>query len=172
MLDTFRQAIANQFEAALCTLKACIDRCPETAWDAPVGNHAFCRVAFHALFFTDYYLGQNEASFRDQPFHRDHAAFFRDYEELDDREPTQFYDRPTILLYLDHCRSKASTAIAAETVETLTARAGFERRNVSRAELYVYNLRHLYHHTAQLSLRLRIDHQVDIPWIGTGWREV
>ena len=71
MLDTFKELIANQSEAALCTLNTCIDRCSETAWDAPVGNHPFCQVAFHTLFFTDYYLGPDEESFRRQPFHRD-----------------------------------------------------------------------------------------------------
>lgn len=171
MLETFRRAIVNQFEAALCTLKICIDRCPDAAWDAPVGNHPFCRVVLHTLFFTDYYLGQDEASLRDQPFHRDHPQFFRDYEELEDRDPVWLYDRPTILSYLAHCRTKAASALAAETVETLAARAEFQRRGISRAELHVYNIRHLQHHAAQLSLRLRIDRQEDIPWIGTGWRE-
>jgi hypothetical protein len=42
---------------------------------------------------------------------------------------------------------------------------------MSRAELYVYNLRHIQHHAAQLSLRLRLDHGVNIAWVGSGWRE-
>jgi hypothetical protein len=62
--------------------------------------------------------------------------------------------------------------IAAETAETLTAGCGFQRRPISRAELHVYNLRHIQHHAAQLSLRLRLDAQQEIPWIGSGWREV
>jgi hypothetical protein len=49
---------------------------------------------------------------------------------------------------------------------------GFARRTFSRAELYAYNTRHIQHHAAQLSLRLRIDAGVDIPWIGLGWREL
>ena len=42
---------------------------------------------------------------------------------------------------------------------------------MSRAELYVYNTRHLQHHAAQLSLRLRLDAGVHTPWFGGGWRE-
>jgi hypothetical protein len=172
MIDRFKELIANQFEAALCTLKACIDRCPETAWHAPIGETAFCQVAFHALFYADFYLEPNEESLRQQPFHRAHERFFRDYEELEDRKPELLYDKPTIKAYLEHCRSKASQVIAAETADTLNAQAGFTGRKFSRAELYVYNLRHIQNHAAQLSLRLSIDHNADIPWIGSGWREV
>jgi hypothetical protein len=121
---------------------------------------------------VDYYLGQDEHSLRDQPFHREHAEFFRDYEELEHREPELLYDRPSIQSYLAHCRSKASQAIAAETAESLAAPCGFGRKTFSRAELHVYNIRHIQHHAAQLSLRLRIDFREDIPWIGSGWRDV
>ena len=78
MLDTVKELMAHQFEAALCTLNACIDRCPERFWKAPVGNLAFCQVAFHALFFADLYLGPNEESLRGQQFHRDNEHSFRD----------------------------------------------------------------------------------------------
>lgn len=57
MLDSFKTVLANQYEAALCTLNMCIDQCPDSGWDSPVANLTFSQVAFHALFFTDYYLG-------------------------------------------------------------------------------------------------------------------
>jgi hypothetical protein len=172
MLNAYQRAIANQFEAALCMLNASIDRCPDDAWNAPVGNLAFCQVAFHALFYTDFYLGPDDASFRTQPFHQQHAADFRDYEEFEDRPQVLFYERPFIKAYLQHCRSKTAATIAVETDDTLCEQAKFQRRNVTRAELYVYNLRHLHHHVAQLSLRRRIDAGEEIPWIGSGWRDV
>jgi hypothetical protein len=172
MLDTFQHLVSHQLQAALCTLNACIERCPEAAWNAKVGNCPFCQVAFHTLFYADYYLGPNDESFREQPFHQGNAEFFADYEEFEDREPVRLYDKPSIRRYLQHCREKAAQMIAAETEETLTARAAFPRRDFSRAELYVYNIRHIQHHAAQLSLRLRIDHGIEVPWIGVGWREI
>ena len=81
VLETLKTLITHQFEAVLCTLNTCIERCPEANWNTRVGNLAFCQVAFHTLFYTDYYLGPNEESFREQPFHRDNPQFFRDYEE-------------------------------------------------------------------------------------------
>ena len=172
MLDTFKQLIAHQFEAALCTLHTCIDRCPEAVWNSRVGNHLFCQVAFHALFYVDYYLEPREGSFREQPFHRDHPRFFRDYEEFEDRAPQLLYDKPSIETYLEHCRKKAVETIASETADSLVAPAEFKRRTFSRAELHVYSIRHIQHHAGQLSLRLRLDAKEDVPWIGSGWRDV
>jgi hypothetical protein len=172
MTDEFKLLIGNQFEAAFCTLGACVDRCPEANWCRPVGNLKFCQVAFHTLLFADVYLGKDERSVRDQPFHRQHAAVFADYEELEDRVPQAVYDKPFIRAYLGHCRAKARQAIAAETEQSLVHRPGFEGREFSRAELHVYSIRHIQHHAAQLSLRLRIDAGIEIPWIGSGWREL
>jgi hypothetical protein len=170
MIDAFKELVLHQFEAALCTLNMCINKCPEAAWNAPVGNLKFCQVAFHTLFFADYYLGPNADSFRQQPFHRENEAFFRHYEELEDRPQVLLYDKPAIKTYLKHCRQKASQVISAETAATLTGPSGFKRRIHSRAELHVYNLRHIQHHAGQLSLRLRIDYKIDIAWVVSGWR--
>jgi hypothetical protein len=114
MLDTLKQLLARQLEAALCTLNACIDRCPDAAWNSPVANHRFCQVAFHTLFYADFYLGQNEEALRRQPFHRDYQRSFGDYEELQDREPESLYDKAFIKSYMEHCRKKASAVIASE----------------------------------------------------------
>ena len=172
MLDTTKNLIAHQFEAAFCTLNTCSDRCADASWNAPVGNQPFCQVAFHTLFFADYYLGPDEESFRGQAFHREHEAFFGDYEQLEDREPVSLYQRAAIGEYMEHCRTKASTIIVSETAESLSGPARFERRDFSRAELHVYTIRHIQHHAAQLSLRLRLDADQSIPWIGSGWRDV
>ena len=172
MIDTYKELISNQFEAAFCMLASCVDRCPETNWNAPIANLKFCQVAFHALFFADVYLGPDLKSLREQPFHRDNATVFADYEELEDRVQQAAYEKPFIKAYLQHCREKGSQVVAAETAETLDRRPGFDWLTFSRAEVHVYNIRHIQHHAAQLSLRLRIDTGADIAWIGSGWRDV
>lgn len=172
MIDIYTELIANQFEAAFCTLGACVDRCPDANWEAPVASLKFCQVAFHTLIFADLYLGRDVDSLRQQSFHREHEAVFADYEELEERVQQQVYDKPFIKAYLQHCRDKASSVIALETEETLSSRPGFEGRPYSRAELHVTNIRHIIHHAAQLSLRLRLDAGVDIPWIASGWKNV
>src|SRR5262249_54390940 len=107
-----------------------------------------------------------------QPFHREHQADFCDYEELEDRPQVLLYDKPFVLSYLKHLRGKARETIARESAEVLAGPSGFHRRTCSRAELHVYNIRHIQHHGAQSSLRLRLDAQVDIPWVGHEWKDV
>ncbi len=172
MLDTYKQIIGHQYEASLCTLNACIVRCPDSAWDMPIGIYPFNRVVFHTLFYADFYLESNDRSIRQQPFHHDHPDFFADYEQLEDREPVGVYDRPSLQKYMEHCRRKVQPVIASETQTSLTAKADFARRDFSRAELHVYNIRHIQHHAAQLILRLRIDAEQDVPWFHSGWREI
>jgi hypothetical protein len=168
MIDSFKELITSQYEAVLSTLNACVDRCPEQAWNRPVVNYKFCQVVFHTLFFTDYHLGQSEEPFRQQAFHRAHADVFHDYEELEDHAPVLLYERAWTRIYLDHCRKKAREVVMSETRESLNARTGFARKPFSRAELHVSNIRHVQHHSAQLSMRLRLDFQIDIPWFGSG----
>jgi hypothetical protein len=171
MIETSKRLIASQFEASLGTISHCVARCPDDLWNAPVAKYPFCQVAFHTLFFADFYLGRDAESLRQQPFHLANPNFFGDYEQLQDREPESLYERPEIEAYLDFCRGKAVATIAAETEESLCAPAKFARRNFSRAELHVCNIRHIQHHAAQLILRLRLDSDVDIPWLGAGWRD-
>jgi hypothetical protein len=171
MINTFQRLIVSQFEASLCTLGHCIARCPDEIWNAPVAKYPFCQTAYHTLFFTDYYLGPDAESLRQQQFHVANRPLFGDYEQLQEREPESLYDKPQIEAYLEFCRGKAVATIAAETEVELCAPARFARRNFSRAELHVYSIRHIQHHAAQLILRLRLDSDVDIPWIGAGWRD-
>ncbi|TWT90043.1 DinB superfamily protein [Pseudobythopirellula maris] len=171
MLAFYKQLTTAQFEAALATLGHCIDRCPEAAWDAPVAELKFCQVVHHTLFFTDLYLDQGDEAFRAQPFHAEHASYFRDYEELEPQRQTHLYDRSTTVAYLQHCREKAIAQIEAETEASLAAGAANPWIKFTRAELHLYNLRHVQHHAAQLSLRLRLDHGVDIPWVASGWHD-
>jgi hypothetical protein len=128
--------------------------------------------AFHTLIFADLYLGRDVESLRQQAFHRENASVFADYEELEDRVPQQVDEKSFIKAYLRHCRDKTSRVIAAETLETLNRTPGFDGKQVSRAEVHVTNFRHIIHHAAQLTLRLRLDTNEDIPWIYSGWRDV
>ena len=169
-MDVFKQSIQNQFEAALATIESCVNACDDDDWLKPIVNLTFSQATFHALFFCDVYLGKDLQSLKEQPFHTQHADAFGEYEELEDRQQTQSYTKNFVRLYIQHCGEKADSVIAAETPESLARTPGFDWLDFSRAEVHVYNLRHLFHHTAQLSLHLRIRSNVDTPWIRSGRR--
>lgn len=171
MLKTMKSLLIGQYEASLWMLHRCIEQCPDEGWNQPVANLQFCQAAFHALFFTDYYLCAAPAELREQLFHQQHADDFRDYEELEPRIQRLTYERAFLRRYLDHCRAKANGVINQESAEILFAPCAFPPKTFSRAELHVYNIRHIQHHAAQLSLRLRLSFDDDIAWLGTGWKE-
>lgn len=171
MLDTFKALLDNQYAAALCTLNSCIDGCPDDAWEGLVVEHSYCETVFHTLFFCDVYLGKDEDAFRREPFHAENTEFFRDYEELQDRKPELLYDKPGVRRYMSYVRERASAVIAAETAESLNGPSGFDRRDFTRAELHLMNIRHVQHHAAALGLKLRLERAHGIPWCASGWRD-
>jgi len=171
LVDTLKPLIVHQYEASLATLAHALHACPERLWNEPVARFPFCQTTFHTLFFTDVYLCSSPEALRSQPFHLAHSDFFGEYEQMGDREPTSLYGRAMIRKYLDFCRTKASDTLVNESEDDLTAPVRFPRKNFSRAELHLYNIRHIQHHAAQLILKLRLDSAIDIPWIGSGWRE-
>ncbi len=169
MLDLYQEVTVNQYLASFATLADCIDQCSDKQWDKPVGNHAFDQVVFHTLFFADVYLSIDLATAKQQSFHSRHSDNFEGYEELGDDAPQRHYSREFVVAYLDHCRAKAETVVGAETEESLTVRPGFDWQKFSRAELHVYNIRHIHHHVAQLSLALRRDQGAAVDWVRSGW---
>jgi hypothetical protein len=93
MLDTLKELLAHQYEAWLSMLNLAIERCPAASWNGCVAIWKFCEVAFHVVFFTDLCLQPSDdaGAFKLQPFHVEHPADFRDYEELKDRPPVLLY---------------------------------------------------------------------------------
>jgi hypothetical protein len=58
-----------QFEAALCMLDECVRRCPPEHFDGKIGNDTFRQVAYHTLFYADFYLSPGEAAFALRELH-------------------------------------------------------------------------------------------------------
>jgi uncharacterized damage-inducible protein DinB len=168
MLDYVKQILAGQFEAALAMLHQCLANCPPEHWEGKIANGTFRQVAYHALFFVDFYLSPSEETFTFRDLHA------RGGDELQPA-PTLGLSQDESLTYLALCREKLREALAAETRESLAGPSGFAYRRFSRGELYIYNLRHVQHHTGQLSAYLRrvdaalADHKA-LPWVGSGWR--
>jgi uncharacterized damage-inducible protein DinB len=168
MIDYIRQILAGQYGASLAMLKDCIAACAPEHWEGMIANGSFRYVAYHTLFFTDYYLSPNENAFELRDLHA------RGGDEREDQLSPGLSKEET-LAYAVICREKVAPSLANETVESLQAPAGFGRRKFSRGELHIYNIRHIQHHTGQLSAYLRrVDPQRiekdSLRWIGSGWR--
>lgn len=182
--DALRSILSSQLEATLCMLRECIEKCPAEHWDAPIAKYPFWQVAYHALCFLECYLCPDPASFerlieargaaaaRGEPGAIDlHPARVA---ELAEEYPSRRFTQAELLAYADICREKIREVLGdgpeAETAETLAGPAGFPRRDFTRAEMHIYNTRHVQHHAGQLSAILRRV-GVETRWVGAGWRE-
>lgn len=158
MDSAWKKIIWQQFGAAIDMLENAMRACPDELWVADptkrpelVKNDVvgFWYLAYHTLFFLDYYLSDPGDGFAPP------APFTLD--ELDPAEllPERAYTKAELLGYLDHCRRKCRVTIEALTDEKAHRRCGFKRLEITSAELLLYNMRHVQHHAAQLNLLLR-----------------
>ncbi len=160
MDTTWKAIIWNQFGAAIDMMEAAIRACPDEVWGdfskKPEWRKkdvvGFWYLVYHTLFFLDYYLSNPLPSEKEfiPP-----SPFTLSEFDPEGALPERVYTKEELLTYLEHGRQKLRKAITGLTEEKAHQRAGFERRDMTVAELLLYNIRHVQHHTAQLNLILR-----------------
>jgi uncharacterized damage-inducible protein DinB len=167
-MEFLNQVLLNQFEAALCMLDRCLRNCPPEHWDGRIANNTFRQVAYHTLFFVEAYLGPSPEAFQLRDVHQRGG---------DERLPVTSpgLSKEETLSYLAWCRQKLVATLGTESAAALQGPSGFPGRPASRAELHIYNLRHVQHHTGQLSAYLRkldgvVQDDAAIAWVGSGWK--
>lgn len=153
MATLLKQVILSQFDASLAMLRDCIKKCPADCWDTPIGKYPFWQVAYHTLCFGEWYLCKDGAKW--EPDVRPEGRHPRGLAELRDEYPSRKFTQKELLAYVDDCRKVLAGQIKSETPKSLSGPGGSTWLKVSRAELYIYNLRHIQHHVGQLSAALR-----------------
>ena len=171
MIEHVRESYRQQFRAVLCHLHNAIVACPSEQWVQPVGEYPFWQVAYHALFYLDFYLSPSEADFSPQSFHRTDYQHFGFNVDGQPCTADETYEKDVLLGYIQHCRRKIDEIIASETEESLAGPSGFWWYKIPRGEFHLNNIRHIQHHASQLSLHLRRAAGIQIDWIGSGWKE-
>jgi uncharacterized damage-inducible protein DinB len=163
MHNNFARALLGQFEASLAMLDRCVRGCPPEHWDALIAKYPYWLVAYHTLYCTEGYLAPTEHDW--QPHPRFHPGGRSD---IDDEYPSRRFTQCVLRAYAQHVLALARSALSAETDSSLAGPSGFSRLTFSRAELHLYNLRHVQHHTGQLGAFLHRN-RVSAPWVKTGW---
>lgn len=150
--------IMSQYLASLEMLKQTISQCPESIWNDPSDKTKFWRIAYHALFYTHFYLQDSEQTFTPWPKHRD-----RSHRLGEAQRPVEPYDKETVLEYLAFCQQQV---VERAPQVNLDAASGFEWLPFDKLELQFYNIRHLQQHTGELMERLGTRANVEIRWVG------
>lgn len=160
------EVLRRQYRASLEMLLQAITKCPESTWLAPDYPNKFWHIAYHALFFTHFYVHVSEAEFSPWAKHRPNYQFLGSV-------PWPPYDRPKIevpyskaeiLEYHEVCGGEIEDRVRSLDLASLS---GFPWLRFSRMELHMYNMRHLQHHAGQLIDRLRTVDNIGVAWVGT-----
>lgn len=168
MEKAWKDAVWSQFGAAIDMLEAAIQQCPAEVWSDtskrpewnPNGVVGFWYLAFHTLFWLDFYLTADRDGFRPP------APFTLDEIDPAGLLPERVYTKEELQSYLDYCRDKCRRVISALDDAGAQRRIKFWSRELAGAELLLYNLRHVQHHAAQLYLLLRQQTANAPKWIG------
>ncbi len=169
--QTLKPILLAQFEAALAMLRQCLERCPPEHWDGLIAKYPFWMVAYHTLCFDDCYLAPSDAAWVPSTgpggFHPAGRA------ELEEEYPSRRFERDELLRYADFVRDRLRRVLGegteGETAGSLAGPSGFPWLPFTRAELHLYNLRHIQHHTGQLTAFLRRV-GVETGWVKSGWK--
>ena len=163
--------LLNQYEAALSTLNYCIINCPDGEWDQKHEDAPFCQVVFHALFYVDFYLENEEDTFKEQEFHKNNTNLFRDYEELEYQKAQNLYSKNECNLYLRFILEKCKEKLLNVQDDKLLEKPLIRPSISNRLELHIYSIRHIQHHAAQLGFRLQLINNKEMIWYSSGWKE-
>lgn len=161
MMEFWQLAIGRQFHAALEMLGNAMDACPDGVWFEP-GGQTFWYLAFHALFWTDFYF-----STADEEEFAPPAPFSRTEFE-DGVLPERAYSKAELTAYLQHCHNRLDDVLARMDEGWITRPCPMSHRNMSNGELLLYNLRHVQHHAAQLNMLLRQRIDFAPAWVSKG----
>ena len=161
-----REVIQSQYLAALEMLEQAIQHCPDALWDHPGDKNRFWHLSYHALFYTHLYLQNSEKEFSPWSKHREryHSLEPLPQPPYDEPQIRDSYSKEEVLEYHRIVQEQVVEKIA--TLD-LNGPSGFYWLPFSKAELLLYNLRHIQQHTGELCERLGTQVNIDVEWVGT-----
>ena len=160
-------ALKSQYHAALKTLRYTIEKCPDALWDDPADGAApFWRVVYHTLFYSHFYLQQDQQSFMPWANHREEANFIGvlTWENSRLPKPCSPYQRDEVLEYWRICDDMIDRGV--DALDLSAPQCGFPWYNMPKLEHQILNIRHIQNHAAALATRLRRTAGISIDWVG------
>src|SRR5271165_7110108 len=164
-----RSALKSQYHATLKTLREAIEKSPDAMWnDTADGLAPFWRVAYHTLFYTHFYLQQKQEGFTPWARHRDEAQFMSSVPSENPRPPKRCepFTRDDLLEYWRVCDDMIDAGV--DALDLSAPESGFPWYKMPKLEHQIVNIRHIQHHAAILSSRLRRSAGIEVDWVDSG----
>jgi hypothetical protein len=162
-----RTGLWRQFGAAIDMLDDAIHGCPDELWSEEVWHDAavpgigtFWYVAYHALFWLDYYVSGSPEDFAPP------APFGLSEFDPAGLLPPRTYSPDELRRYLGYGREKCRTAILSAEDDQLDRPCRVGRRELPYGELLLYTMRHVQEHAAQLNVFLGQRTGSAAGWVG------
>ncbi|MFX1561450.1 MAG: DinB family protein [Promethearchaeota archaeon] len=149
-------SLDRQLGASLDMLQVAIETATEEMWDHDSDYPPFWRISAHVVFFIDYYFATFRPGVTDIHETYRHPEFLLKYADsyLDDVEDT-VVSKEDILKYLNHSRRNLRGHFESDLESQLWDECGFPWLKMTKAELLLYNMRHIMEHTAMLNQILK-----------------
>lgn len=165
----FRQALKEQYHAGLAMLADCVNNCPADLWLQGAFPRSFWRIAFHAAYFTNLYLSQDEETFQPWPGRR--PGYFEgmwrkpwDLEPYELPEDAEALSPQELLQYIAYVDSIIDPTV--DSLDLDREDTGFHwYKGMTKLSHEMMNLRHLQGHVGQLS-ELLMARGIDSSWAG------
>ena len=153
-----KEIIWQQYGAALDTLENAITAYPDDLWGNGTKQPEFWYLAYHTIFFLDFYFSDNVEGFAPP------APFTLSELDPEGILPERVYTKEELLTYLVYGSKKCRDYIKSLTDES-NSKPSVMRPAVTETELLLYTMRHVQHHAAQLNLILRQETNSAPGWV-------
>jgi hypothetical protein len=166
--NSLQKVLKSQYHASLAMLRKAIEQCPDEMWIGGEHLNSFWQIAYHALFYAHLYLQPNEAAFRPWEHHQmevqnqDGLTFPADPKSNHPVIP-QPYSKQQVLDYWSFVDQIVDATV--DSIDLTNPESGFWWYKCSKLEHQFVNIRHIQHHSAQLSDRLRSKANIHVDWV-------
>jgi hypothetical protein len=153
----FLDICKNEYYALIEMLHKSINLCSEELWDKRTETPPFWQLAYHAIYYLDFYLG-------DSP--KNHEQRFDIKENLNERMEN-ILTKKQLKDYLIEIKKKCSRVLDNLSTEKLEGKNSYYWTGPTLAHRLIYNIRHSQHHMGQLNLILRRNSNTAVKWVIT-----
>lgn len=164
-----RFVLTSQYRASLEMLIDAIEKYPEEEWLSSRFTNAGWQLAYHTLYFTEYYSRLNWEDFT--PWLTHGIATQNDDGIAGPPDPNSTlplipepFTKEQVSAYAKHCFDIIGASI--DAMDLTSPESGFYWYKVSKIEHQIISIRHLQHGAAQLADRVRTMIDVGVKWIG------
>jgi hypothetical protein len=168
-LETLRDILKSQYRASIAMLTDAIEKYPDELWLSDGHTNAPWQLAYHTLFFTDYYSRPTWENFTPWLTHGVETQNNDGIPGPPDPKSTlplmpEPFTKEQVLAYAKYCDEMIGETI--DTMDIANPESGFYWYKVSKLEHQIITIRHTQHGAAQLADRLRKLTDQGVKWVG------